>query len=317
MNPPHPAPLVSVIVPCYNECEVIELTHARITESLKGDWNKGYEIIYINDGSFDSTLELLRIISRADAHAKVISFSRNFGHQAAISAGLKESKGDVAIIIDADLQDPPELIQEMVRVYRYKYANVVNTVRQLREGETWFKLFTARLFYSSLNRLSEVKLNNVSGDFRLIDRRVIDAFNNLNERNKYIRGLIGWMGYRQEFVEYVRQARAKGETKYTFKKMLRLASVAMFYFSKKPLKMATTLGFVSIVVGLLLTLWVVFQYFFEPEKLVKGWASTFILIIFFGGVQLLTIGVLGEYIGNILDEVKKRPEYLVDEKINL
>jgi dolichol-phosphate mannosyltransferase len=194
-------------------------------------------------------------------------------------------------------------------------ANVVYGVRKSRKGETWFKRFTAKLYYVLLNKLSEVPLPIDTGDFRVIDRKVINAFNGLTERNKYIRGLISWMGFKQIPYYYQRDARFAGATKYTFKKMLRFASTGVFYFSKKPLKIATTAGFLSMVAGLVLSLWIFASKLVNPQYSVSGWASIILLVIYFGGVQLLTIGILGQYIGCLFDEVKRRPEYVVDEGI--
>ncbi|TNE81800.1 MAG: glycosyltransferase [Bacteroidetes bacterium] len=309
-------PLVSVIIPCFNEEEVLPFTFERVNKALEGDWHKGYEIIYINDGSMDRTFEILKGEAARDSRVKVLNFSRNFGHQAAVSAGIAYCKGDVAIIIDSDLQDPPELFPDMVKLHLEKGANVVYGVRRERKGETWFKKLTAKWFYRILNRLSDVNLNVDTGDFRLIDRKVINAFKGLGEKNKYIRGLISWMGFKQEPIYYDRDPRQAGETKYPLSKMLKLASVAMFYFSKKPLKMAITLGVSSLIIGLLLTIWVLIAEFSNINT-TPGWASTLISIIFFGGVQLVTIGVTGEYIGNILDEVKGRPEFIVADEINI
>ncbi len=308
-------PLISIIIPCFNEEEVLPETHRRVKAALEGNWHRGVEIIYINDGSMDRTLSILKELAAGDPLVKVINFSRNFGHQAAVSAGMSLCRGDAAIIIDADLQDPPELFPEMVKMYVEQEAHVVYGVRRSRKGETWFKKMTAKWFYRTLNRLSEVNLNVDTGDFRLVDRKVIDTFRNLNEKNKYIRGLISWMGYKQLPIYYDRDARLAGETKYPLRKMLKLASIAMFYFSKKPLKMAITLGVFSLLIGLLLTVYVLIVQF-SGVQTTPGWASTLITIIFFGGVQLITIGVTGEYIGNILDEVKGRPEFIVQDTIN-
>ena len=309
------APFVSIIIPCYNEQEGINEAYRRVTAALQGNWNNGYEILFINDGSKDATLDILKQLAKNDNQVKLLSLSRNFGHQAAVGAGIAHCKGDVAIILDADLQDPPELFAQMVEVYRQNPCNVVYGVRKERKGETFFKRITARMFYRLLNWLAGMDLNTDTGDFRLIDRKVIDAFNGFNEKNKYIRGIISWMGFKQIPMHYNRDARLHGKTKYTLKKMLNLASIAMFYFSKKPLKASLTLGFISILVGIALTIWVLYVQL-GGGYTVPGWASTIITIIFFGGVQLLTIGVVGEYIGNILDEVKNRPEYIIDEKIN-
>ncbi len=309
------APFVSIIIPCYNEQEGINEAYRRVTAALQGNWNNGYEILFINDGSKDATLDILKQLAKNDNQVKLLSLSRNFGHQAAVGAGIVHCKGDVAIILDADLQDPPELFAQMVEVYRQNPCNVVYGVRKERKGETFFKRITARMFYRLLNWLAGMDLNTDTGDFRLIDRKVIDAFNGFNEKNKYIRGIISWMGFKQIPMHYNRDARLHGKTKYTLKKMLNLAGIAMFYFSKKPLKASLTLGFISILVGIALTVWVLYVQL-AGRYTVPGWASTIITIIFFGGVQLLTIGVVGEYIGNILDEVKNRPEYIIDEKIN-
>ncbi len=309
------SPFVSVVIPCLNEQEIIADTYHRVKNALGGGWNNGYEIIFIDDGSTDATFFILQNFAKEDASIKILHFSRNFGHQAAVTAGLAECKGDIAFIIDADLQDSPEFFPEMYKLYQEKKCNVVNGVRQKREGENFFKKLTAKIFYRLLNNLSDVELRVDSGDFRLIDRKVIDAFNSFKEKNKYIRGLISWMGFKQESFYYTRAARLKGKTKYPLGKMLKLAFIAVFYFSKKPLKLSLTLGLISIIIGLVLTVWVFIQQLLGMP-LIRGWASTVIIIIFFGGVQLVTIGVAGEYIGNILDEVKNRPEYIVDEKIN-
>ncbi|MFC0185193.1 glycosyltransferase family 2 protein [Pseudarcicella hirudinis] len=307
---------ISVIVPCYNEEQVIEHTYQRIVKTLQGFPARGYELIFINDGSKDNTLSSLKRLAALDSNVKVLAFSRNFGHQPAVSAGIEMCEGDVAIIIDADLQDPPELFPEMIKIHLEENANVVYAVRKERKGESLFKLFTAKLFYRLINNLSDVKLPVDTGDFRLIDRMVIDTFKKLPEKNKYIRGLISWIGYKQVPVYYVREERFAGETKYPLSKMMKFATTSLLYFSKKPLKLAMTMGFLSIVVGLFLAAWVITGIIFRPNTIVSGWASSVIAIIFFGGVQLLTIGVMGEYLGNIFDEIKNRPEYIIHEKIN-
>ncbi len=308
-------PFVSVIIPCLNEQEVIAETFHRVEKSLEGGWNSGCEIIFVDDGSNDATFSILQNLAEENPKIKLLHLSRNFGHQAAVTAGIANCTGDIAFIIDADLQDPPELFFEMYKIYLDKKCNVVNGVRNKREGENIFKKITANFFYRILNTLSDVDLNIDTGDFRLIDRKVINTFNSFKEKNKYIRGLISWMGFKQESIFYTRAARFKGKTKYPLNKMLKLAFIAVFYFSKKPLKLATGLGFFSIVIGLILTLWVFIQQF-GGFYTVPGWASTVIIVVFFGGTQLLTIGVTGEYVGNILDEVKNRPEYIIDDKIN-
>ncbi len=307
-------PYLSIIIPCFNEEEVLPQTFDRVMAALKGDWHKGAEVIFINDGSRDSTLSILKVYAESHKEVKVLNFSRNFGHQAAVSAGIHYCNGDLAIIIDADLQDPPELFEAMVAMHHEKEANVVYGVRRVRNGETWFKKLTAKWFYRILNRMSDVNLDVDTGDFRLIDRKVINAFKGLGEKNKYIRGLIAWMGFKQAPIYYDRDPRVAGETKYPLSKMLKLASIAMFYFSKKPLKMSITLGVFSLLIGLILTIYVLVIQF-SGIATTPGWASTLITIIFFGGVQLVTIGVTGEYIGNILDEVKGRPQYIVEDEV--
>jgi len=272
-----------------------------------------YELVFVDDGSADETPAILRDLAQCDPRVDVIRFSRNFGHQPAVSAGLKHCHGDLAVIIDADLQDPPEVIPEMIQQLLSSGSNTVYGVRQKRKGETWFKLLTAKVFYVFLNKLSEVPIPVDTGDFRVMDRKLINAFNALPENNKYIRGLISWMGFKQTPFYYERDARHAGSTKYTLRKMLRFASTGVFYFSKKPLKLATTLGFLSVALGLLLSGWILFNKALRPQYLLSGWTSVILAIIYFGGVQLLTIGILGHYIGSLFDEVKKRPEYIVDE----
>jgi len=312
-----PSPLmISIIIPCYNEEQVIHYTYERVHKTMNSFEHGGYELIFINDGSRDSTLQILKELAKGDEHTKILSFSRNFGHQPAVTAGIQECKGDVAIIIDADLQDPPELFPAMVEMHLRENANVVYGMREKRKGETFFKRITAKTFYRFINYLSDTNLPVDTGDFRLIDKHVIEAFKNLPEKNKYIRGLISWIGFKQVPIMYVREERFAGETKYPLSKMIKFASTSLLYFSKKPLKLALSLGFASILIGLGLGIWVITGILFRPDTIVPGWASMVIAIIFFGGVQLLTIGVLGEYIGNMFEEIKNRPEYIIHEKIN-
>jgi len=308
--------LVSVIIPCYNEELVIRESYNRLKEALESHEFNNFELLFVNDGSHDKTADILREIASDEKRIRVLTFSRNFGHQAAVTAGLNACSGDLAIIIDADLQDPPEVIPEMIDLHQSEQCNVVYGVRKSRKGEGLVKKQTAKAYYRILNYLSDIPLPVDTGDFRLIDRKVIDAFNSLDEKNKYIRGLIGWIGFKQCPLYFTRDARFAGETKYPLRKMLKFAAVGLFYFSKKPLKIATTIGFFSILVGLALAIWAFIHVVFGFGDLVSGWTSTIIIIIFFGGVQLLTIGVLGQYIGSLFDEVKNRPEYIIDEKIN-
>ncbi|MDR1023493.1 MAG: glycosyltransferase family 2 protein [Prevotellaceae bacterium] len=307
--------LLSAIIPCYNEEAVIAETHRRLTEVMKKLPHE-YELIFVNDGSRDCTFNILSELAAQDKNLKLLNFSRNFGHQCAVSAGLQSCTGDAAVIIDADLQDPPAVILEMLDIMKTEQASVVYGVRKHRKGESWFKLLTAKLFYRLLNYLSDVKFPVDTGDFRLMDRKVINEFNALKEKNKYIRGLISWMGFKQAPCYYERDKRFAGETKYPLRKMLKFAMIGLFYFSKKPLKLSTSLGFFCMFLGLAYVLWMMISHFILERDAVLGWTSTIALIVFFGGVQLLTIGVLGQYIGNIFDEAKGRPEYIVSEKVN-
>ena len=307
---------VAVIVPCYNEEAVIKESYRR-TRAVLDRLPQQTEIIYINDGSFDQTRNLLNSLADADPEVKVLHFSRNFGHQPAVTAGINHCDADLVVIIDADMQDPPELIPELLDTQAREHANVVYCVRRSRAGESFFKLFTAKVFYRIMNRMSEVNFPLDTGDFRLIDRKVINAFNQLHERGKYIRGLISWVGFHQVPFYYEREARIAGETKYPLGKMVRFASNAMLYFSKKPLQLATGLGFISVLVGIVLAIWFTLGKVYGFSNAEVGWTSIMTSIIFFGGVQLLTVGVLGQYVGILFDEIKARPEYIIDEQRNV
>lgn len=308
--------LLSVIIPCFNEETVLRSTYSEISAALGASESLDYELIFVDDGSKDGTQAILKSLAAADKRVKVISFSRNFGHQPAVSAGLRYCQGDLAAIIDADLQDPPQIIPDMIKAMLAADANSVYGVRKKREGETFFKLATARIFYRLLNSLAESHLPANTGDFRIIDRKIINSFNGLSENNKYIRGLMSWIGYKQIPFYYERQPRFAGVTKYTFKRMLRFASIAIFYFSKKPLKLATMLGFAGVLGGLFLAIWIIYNKLHNPQQLIAGWPSVILTIVFFGGVQLITIGILGQYIGSLFDEIKKRPEFIISERIN-
>jgi len=303
---------LNVIVPCFNEEAVIALTYARLKKVLSESDISG-RIIFINDGSQDKTREILSDIAAEDPTVQVIHFSRNFGHQKAVTAGINHCQSDLAVIIDADLQDPPELIPELLAKQEKEQANVVYCVRKSRVGESKFKLWSAKLFYRSLNKLSEVQFPLDTGDFRLIDARVIREFNRFKEKGKYIRGIISWIGFKQVPFYYEREARRDGETKYPLRKMLAFASTALWYFSKKPLLLAISVGFTAVLLGIVMALWYIFGKIFGYTHTETGWTSLMITIIFFGGIQLLTVGVLGQYIGILFDEVKERPEYIIDK----
>jgi len=306
---------ISVIVPCFNEESVIETTYQRL-KTVLDSLGRQYRIIFVNDGSSDRTPEILNQMAENDPTVKFLSFSRNFGHQAAVTAGIHNCETDLAIIIDADLQDPPELIPDILATQEREQANVVYCVRRSRVGESKFKLWTAKKFYRLLNRLSEVDFPVDTGDFRLIDSNIIKEFKRLKERGKYIRGLVSWIGFKQVPFYYEREARFAGETKYPLRKMISFASTALFYFSKKPLQLAIGLGFTAVVIGLLMAIWYILGKLIGFTNADPGYTSIMIGVIFFGGVQLLTIGVLGQYVGILFDEVKGRPEYIIEKTVN-
>ncbi|MCE5174972.1 MAG: glycosyltransferase family 2 protein [Bacteroidales bacterium] len=305
---------LSLIVPCFNEVDVIETSYVRFKKVMDGLTDVTPELIFINDGSTDKTGELLSAIAKNDYRVTVLHFSRNFGHQPAVTAGIHHCTGDLAVIMDADLQDPPELIPDLLETQRKENANVVYCVRKKRDGESLLKRLTSKLFYRSLNSLSEVQFPLDTGDFRLIDRKVMNEFDRFREKGKYIRGIISWVGFKQVPFYYHRDARFAGETKYPFRKMIHFAGTAMLYFSKKPLKIAIGLGFFAVMIGLVYGIWILMGKILGFSNAATGWSSIILLIIFFGGVQLLTVGVLGQYIGIIFDEVKDRPEYIIDKE---
>lgn len=306
---------LAIIIPCYNEEQVIGEAYRRIKTVLASVPNPA-EIIYVNDGSRDRTRPMLNELAARDTDVKVIHFSRNFGHQSAVTAGIHHCDADLAVILDADMQDPPELIPEILKLQEETGANVVYCVRRSRAGEGRFKLFSAKLFYRTMNAMSEVEFPLDTGDFRLIDRKVMEEFNRLKEKGKYIRGLISWIGFNQVPFYYEREARIAGKTKYPLSKMLQFASIALLYFSKKPLKMVTGLGFLAVIIGIVLAVWFTLGKLYGFSNAESGWTSIIFTIIFFGGVQLITIGVLGQYIGVLFDEIKARPEYIIDEARN-
>jgi dolichol-phosphate mannosyltransferase len=304
---------LSLIIPCYNE-EVVIAESYRRTKSVLDALSCDTEIIYINDGSLDNTYLLLDEIAAGDKQVKVLHFSRNFGHQPAVSAGIHHCDADWAVIMDADLQDPPELIPEILEFCKRERANVVYCVRMSRDKESLFKRMSAKLFYRFINRMSEVKFPLDTGDFRLIDRKIMDQFCRLREHGKYIRGLVSWMGFTQVPFYYERKARFAGETKYPLSKMVKFASTALLYFSKKPLLIAIGLGFLAFIVGIILAIWFTLGKIYGFSNAETGWTSIITVIVFFGGIQLLTVGVLGQYIGVLFDEIKDRPEYIIDKK---
>ena len=307
---------VSLIIPMYYEEEVAETCYKRVEKVLAGLKNYEYEIIFINDGSKDKTLEILEKIANKDKNVKVISFSRNFGHQAAVTAGLKYISGDAIVIIDADLQDPPELIPDMLKLWE-DGNEVIYGKRNKRKGESAFKLLTAKMFYKTLNALSDVEIPRDTGDFRLVDRKVVDVINALPEHNKFLRGLFSWVGFKQTPFNYERKERVAGKTKYPFKKMVKLASDGIVSFSTKPLKLLGKLGVLSILISFAILIYSIISYIFELNNLTAGWTSIMVAITFFAGVQLVSLWIISEYIGRIYDETKNRPQFIIDKTINI
>lgn len=307
--------ICSVIVPMYNEEAVIPETYRRLTDVMTR-FGESYEIIFINDGSRDKTREMISELCKNDYHIKLVDFARNFGHQIAITAGMDYAAGECMVIIDGDLQDPPELIPEMVKKWRTGFE-VVYGKRISRSGETFFKKFTAKAFYRILHRLTDVDIPVDTGDFRLIDRRVCEALKQLPERNRYVRGLMSWVGFKQTAIEFERSERFAGETKYPLKKMLKLAMDGIMSFSYKPLKIATYLGSIISLISFIYLLVVLFQKLFFPETAESGWASLIVVSLFFNGIILLMLGIIGEYIGRIYDEAKGRPLYVINQLKNI
>ena len=308
-------PLLSVVVPVYNEQEVIGETVKRLVGVLDG-MSVDYEVVFVNDGSRDGTLSVLRPLCEADARLKLVNFSRNFGHQIAITAGMDMTRGDAVVVIDADLQDPPEVIPGMFEVWKQGYE-VVYGKRVSREGETFFKKFTARVFYRFMARMTEVDMPVDTGDFRLIDRRVVDALRRIPERNRYVRGIVSWLGFRQYAYEYERHERFAGQTKYPLKKMLKLASDGLVSFSVKPLRWILGTGIVLSVLSVLYLLYVLIASLCGAAMLSGGLYALLGFITLLLGVVMISLGVLGEYVGRIYDEAKARPLYIVSDTVNI
>lgn len=307
---------ISVVVPMYLEEAVAKICYNRLVQVLNELKKYEYEIIFVNDGSIDNTLNILEEIAKLDKNIKVISFSRNFGHQNAVTAGLKYVSGNLAIIIDADLQDPPEIIPKMVELWE-QGNEVVYGKRKRREGESVFKLVTAKMFYKTLNKLSDVEIPKDTGDFRLIDKKVVDVINSMPEHNKFLRGLFSWVGFKQIPYEYERKKRVAGRTKYPLKKMMKLALDGIISFSSKPLKIVGGLGIASIVLSFIILIYSILSFIFKWNNLTPGWTSIMVTITLFSGVQLLSLWVISEYISRIYDEEKNRPSYIINKKINI
>lgn len=307
--------LISIVVPVYNEELIVNELVKRITSVADSNTYYAFEFIFINDGSSDGTFDLLNEKSLKDKRIKIISFSRNFGHQNAVTSGLEKASGLAVVVMDGDLQDPPEVIPQMLKIWQ-DGADVVYAKRRKRKGETLFKKVTAFCYYRILNYFSDVNIPTDTGDFRLLDRKVVDAFLRCKERNPFIRGLIAWMGFRQIAFEYNRDERYSGETKYSLSKMIKFSMDGIFSFSNKPLRFALNVGLFSVFISLSLIVFYFFAFIFYPELgFVQGWTSLVLVILFFSSVQLFTLGIIGEYIARIYEEVKSRPRYIEDNFI--
>lgn len=300
----------SVIAPIFNESGNIPDLYQRVKETLN-QTGEPWELILVDDGSTDGSSDLIRQLAEEDKNVRPVIFARNFGHQIAVTAGLDYSRGDAVVIIDSDLQDPPEVILDLIAKWKEGYE-VVYAIREEREGESWFKLFTASLFYRLIHRITDVDIPLDTGDFRLMDRKVVNVVNNMREKHRFLRGMSVWVGFKQTGVKYRRAARHAGETKYPLKKMIRFASDAITSFSYVPLQVSTYLGFIAagisvIAIPIVIILRLIGSHAFT------GQATTLIAVLFFGGVQLISLGILGEYIGRLYDEAKGRPLYIVRE----
>jgi len=306
--------LLSILIPVYNEEKNIEPLLKRLLPTI----NKyEHEIIFIDDGSKDKTAQLIKEKIKNNKNIKLVSFQRNFGHQQALTAGYQLAQGDCVISLDADLQDPPEIIPSMIEKWQ-KGAEIVYAKRNKREFDTFFKRQTAKLFYQLINFLSDTAIPENIGDYRLLDRKVVDFLNHLPERARFLRGLVAWGGFKEDYVYFEREKRASGQTHYTLSKMFNLAIDGITSFSIKPLRLAVYLGFLTGIFGFLGIIYALYRRLFLPHDYwVTGWTAIFVAIMFMGGIQLLTVGIIGEYIGKIYQEIQNRPKFLIKEKINL
>jgi polyisoprenyl-phosphate glycosyltransferase len=304
-------PKYSLIIPVYNEEETLPEMHHRVG-AVMDQMDGEVELILVNDGSRDRTLALLRDLHEKDPRVCYLSLARNFGHQIAVTAGLNFVRGDAVIVLDADLQDPPELIPELVAKWKQGYQ-VVYAQRTQRHKESWFKRLPAYLFYRLMQQLADVEIPLDTGDFCLMDRRVVDVLNSMPERNRYIRGLRSWVGLPQTFIHFERDPRFAGEVKYTFRKSLSLAANGLVTFSRVPLRLSTYVGLLAAAIAVLMAILVLYWRLFVPHSPLTGFATIMIAVFFLGAVQLVSIGILGEYVGRIYEEVKGRPLYVLSE----
>lgn len=305
--------LISIVIPCYNEQEVIRTCHEKVLEGIAG-LPFDFEIIYINDGSRDKTLDILREINADDKRARVLNLSRNFGKEAAMTAGIDAARGDALIVLDSDLQDPPSLIPELIKIWKDQGADVVYGQRVEREGESWFKKTTASVFYRLINHISAVEIPRNTGDFRLMNRRAVEALKKLREHHRFMKGLFAWIGYKQVALQYNRAPRAAGTTKWNYWKLSNFAMEGITSFSIVPLRIATFAGFMISLFAFGYGGFIILKTIFFGRDL-PGYASLMVMVTFLSGIQLLTIGILGEYIGRIFGETKNRPLYFIDEEL--
>jgi glycosyltransferase involved in cell wall biosynthesis len=306
------SPIISIVAPVYNEAGNLQELYRRISEVLDRS-SETWELVFVDDGSTDGSTAAMQALYDSDAdHVRVISFARNFGHQIAVTAGMDYAQGQAVILIDADLQDPPEIILDMIAKWREGYE-VIYAVRAKREGESWFKRTTASLFYRLMFSITDISIPLDTGDFRLMDRKVVDAVLSMRERHRFIRGMVSWVGYRQVGIEYTRHERYSGETKYPLNKMLRFAWDGITGFSYLPLQLATYLGFAIAALSGIAIVIVIYLRAFTTAKPLEGQATTLIMVLFLGSVQLISLGIIGEYLGRIYNEVRGRPLYIIRE----
>ena len=301
---------ISVIIPVYNEEKNIQNLYDRLSQVMK-DLDVTYELIFVNDGSKDASIGLIKVLSNKNEEVKYIDFSRNFGHQIAVTAGLDKTSGDAVVIIDADLQDPPELIAEMYQK-RKEGFEVIYAKRKNRKGESFLKLWTARVFYRLLAKMTSISIPVDTGDFRMIDKKIVEVLREMPEKNKYLRGQISWVGFNQTFVEYDRQERQAGATGYTYRKMLHFALDGITAFSDVPLKIVTYFGFMVSVIAFFVAIYALLAKFVW-ENSVPGWTSLMIAILFIGGIQMIAIGIIGEYLSRMNHNIRNRPLYIIRE----
>lgn len=301
---------ISVIIPCYNEEQNIPLLYNRLSTVLD-KMNVQYELIFINDGSKDNSIQLIKALALKNSVVKYIDFSRNFGHQIAVTAGLDKSNGKSIVVIDADLQDPPELIPEMHAKMKEGFE-VVYAKRKTRKGESWFKLWTAKVFYRALSKMTSINIPVDTGDFRVMDRKIVEVLKKMPEKNKYLRGQISWVGFDQTYIEYNRDERHAGTTGYPFRKMLRLALDGVTAFSDVPLKVVTYFGLIVSVFAFLVMIYALYSRFIL-EDYQPGWTSLILSVLFIGGIQMIAIGIIGEYLSRMNSNIRNRPLYIVKD----